>query len=471
MVQRIKRKVQEMLDRKRVSMAMIYDREGHILWHHGRAIHGRSIDEAGGFCREAVRESLENGSTLCREPCPVFVPATANSGSPEDLMGSVIIQPLNSSYFFYVDSGSASGFSPEERRDFQVIFEIMDEVIGHIRLSQRGVGGITGKSPAIGEVREQVLRFAVEDEPVLLTGETGVGKNHIAALIHHYSGRNGPFVVAHTPAIPEQLFEREFFGHCRGAFTDARSDRQGLVASARGGTLFLDEITEVPISFQAKLLRFIESGKFRPLGDVQERQSDVRVISASNQDVIDMVARRCFREDLFYRIQVLQIHIPPLRERPEDVRSLVDTHRHFLKGKELTSGFWEVMTRHEWPGNIRELFTVLKRAGILLKTPVTADAIRFVIDNSCYRERMPSNGKAGTDEIWRRLQEGETFWDAVRKPFLERELNRSEVVELIDRGLRLCRGRYRNVLELFNLPPGDYKRFMNFVHQHRLRPS
>jgi len=472
MVRRIKLKVQEMLDRNQVSMAMIYDSNGHILWHHGREINGRSIAEAQGLCRDAVMESLESGRSVCREPCPAYGGgggSDANDGSGR--IGSVIIQPLDSSYFFYLDSGSAPGFSAGDRRAFQVIFEIMDEVIDYIRQSQRGMGGITGESPVIQKLREEVLRFAVEDEPVLLTGETGVGKNHVAALIHHYSGRQGPFVVAHTPAIPEQLFEREFFGHCKGAFTDARSDRKGLVAGAQGGTLFLDEITEVPVSFQAKLLRFIESGKFRPLGDVRERQSDVRVISASNQDVLKMVAERRFREDLFYRIQVLQIAIPPLRERPQDIRHLVNTHLHFLKGKKLAPGFWDVMLGHDWPGNIRELFTVLKRAGILLPSPVTPEGIRFVIDHSCFREKMPMTGNGRVEETWRCMQAGATFWDAVRKPFLERDLNRREVMEVIDRALRLRRGRYRNILELFNLPPGEYKRFMNFVHQHRLRPS
>ncbi|MBN1196034.1 MAG: sigma-54-dependent Fis family transcriptional regulator [Candidatus Aminicenantes bacterium] len=472
MVQRIKRKVQEMLDRKQVSVAMIYDRNGHILWRHGRDINGRSIGEASGFCRAAVEESLTHGRSICRDPVSMYTSSRKNKNDSDSRgYGSVMIQPLDSSYFFYVDSGPDREFSAEDRRAFQLIFEIMDEVVEHIRQSQRGMGGITGESPIIKDLRDQVLRFAVEDEPVLLTGETGVGKNHVATLIHQYSGRRGPFVVAHTPAIPEQLFEREFFGHCRGAFTDARSDRRGLVAGAQGGTLFLDEITEVPVSFQAKLLRFIESGKFRPLGEVREKQSDVRVISATNRDVLRMVNEGLFREDLFYRIQVLQIGIPPLRERPQDIRHLVDTHQHFLKGKELTPGFWDVMLSHDWPGNIRELFTVLKRAGILLQSPISAEGIRLVINHGCLREKATSVNNCRVKEAWRRLHEGETFWEAVRKPFLARDLNRPEVIELIDRALRLGRGRYRNILELFNLSAQEYKRFMNFVHQHRLRPT
>ncbi|HDP95196.1 MAG TPA: sigma-54-dependent Fis family transcriptional regulator [Candidatus Aminicenantes bacterium] len=472
MVQRIKRKVQEMLDRKQVSMAMIYDRNGHVLWCHGREINGHSIDEASGFCRTAVEESLKYGTSICRETVSGYTSLKGiRNADDSEGFGSVMIQPLDSSYFFYVDSGPKKEFSVEDRRAFQVIFEIMDEVVEHIRQSQRGVGGITGESPVIKDLRDQVLRFAVEDEPILLTGETGVGKNHVAKLIHRYSGRRGPFVVAHTPAIPEQLFERELFGHCRGAFTDARSDRQGLVAGARGGTLFLDEITEVPVSFQAKLLRFIESGNFRPLGEVQEKQSDVRVISATNRDVLRLVTEGRFREDLYYRIQVLQIGIPPLRERPQDIRHLVNTHQHFLKGKELAPGFWDVMLRHDWPGNIRELVTVLKRAGILLQSPINAEGIRLVIDHGCVRDKPVAADNCRVKTAWRRLDEGETFWEAVRKPFLERELNRPEVIEVIERALRLSRGRYRNILELFNLSAEEYKRFMNFVHQHRLRPT
>lgn len=471
MVQRIKRKVQQMLEQKRVSLAMIYDRDGHILWRHGREVSGKSVHQGRGFCREAVLASLSGRERTMTRGCRFSSEGEKVNAPPRvSEIRSVIIQPLNTRYFFYIDSGPAESFSVEDKRIFQVIFEILDEVLDHIRHSQKGVGGITGSSGNMCEIREQVLRFSVEDEPVLLTGETGVGKNHIAALIHEYSGRAGSFVVAHTPAIPEHLIEREFFGHRRGAFTDACSDRQGLIASAEGGTLFLDEITEVPASFQAKLLRFIESGLYRALGDVREQRADVRVISASNQDVLSMVAKRKFREDLFYRIQVLHIAIPPLRERPEDIRELVESHLHFLKGKKITTGFWDVMLQHDWPGNIRELLTVMKRAGILLESPITADGIRYVVDHSCYRERLSEKEKQGVEEIWHRMRSGENFWDVVRVPFLNRELNRREVVQIIDRGLRLSRGRYRDVIELFNLEGREYKKFMNFIHQHRLRP-
>lgn len=472
MVRRIKRKVQEMLDRERISMAMVYDRNGRILWHHGRKINGYRLDDASGFCREAVMRSLRSGTSVCVEPAAGYgLPGSPATSEPFDGIGCVMIHPMDSSCFFYIDSGSSRVFSSEDRRAFQVIIEIMEEVIEHIRRSQLGVDGITGESPVVSALRDQVQRYAVEDEPVLLTGETGVGKNHVAALIHQYSGRRGPFVVAHTPAIPEQLIEREFFGHCRGAFTDARHDREGLVSAAEGGTLFLDEITEIPISFQAKLLRFLESGMFRPLGEVREKQSDVRVISATNRDVRKMVMDGRFREDLFYRIQVLQIDIPPLRDRPQDIRQLVESHRHFLKGKKLTPGFWEAMLQHDWPGNIRELLTVLKRVGILLQSPVSAEGIRMLIDNGRCRDLAASPNSTRVDEVWARLCKGETFWNAVRAPFLSRDLNRAEVVRLIDRALRLRRGRYRNVLELFNLRPVEYKRFMNFVHQHHLRPT
>ena len=471
MVQRIKRKVWQMLEEKRVSLAMIYDRDGYILWHHGRDVTGKSVHQGRGFCFDAVQASLAGREKMITKGCRIS--SREGQGQPlsqEAEIRSVIIQPLNSRYFFYIDSGLAEEFSAEDRRVFQVIFEILDEVLDHIRHSQKGVGGITGSSHHMSEIREQVLRFSVEDEPVLLTGETGVGKNHIAALIHEYSGRSGAFVVAHTPAIPENLIEREFFGHRKGAFTDACSDRKGLIASAEGGTLFLDEITEVPVSFQAKLLRFIESGMYRALGDVQEQLADVRVISASNQDVASLVASKKFRKDLFYRIQVLQISIPPLRERPDDIRELVESHIHFLKGKEVTRGFWDVVLQHEWPGNIRELLTILKRAGILLESPITAEAIRYIVDHSCYRERIVEPGEIGAEETWRRLKSGENFWEAVRTPYLKRELNRREVVTVIDRALRLRRGRYRDVIELFNLKGNEYKKFMNFVHQHRLRP-
>jgi transcriptional regulator with PAS, ATPase and Fis domain len=258
----------------------------------------------------------------------------------------------------------------------------MKETIIHKKESEDYINEISGESEEINKVKELIVKYSIEEDPILILGETGVGKSHAAELIHKYSSMSGKFVIADTTIINENLFESEMFGHKKGAFTGAIVDKKGLVDEAKGGTLFIDEIAEVPFSFQAKLLRIIDTKKYRILGETTERKADMRIITATNKVLLKEIEKKEFREDLYYRLNVFQIEIPPLRKRKSDIRALVMERRKYLKGKKIGEEFWKVVCNYDWPGNCRELFTVLKRAGILLNSPIRGADIKSIIDES-----------------------------------------------------------------------------------------
>jgi two-component system, NtrC family, response regulator HydG len=244
---------------------------------------------------------------------------------------------------------------------------------------------ILGRSKAMQAVFEQIRVVADTDAPVLLLGDSGSGKELVARAIHWHSGRReGSFVAVNCAAIPETLLESELFGHEKGAFTGADRKRRGLFVEAQGGTLLLDEIAEMPQSLQVKLLRALQDRVIRPVGGNEEVKVDLRLISATNRDLPNFVRQGKFREDLYYRLAVIPIRIPSLRERPEDIPLLAE---HFLKrasagmGKEL-EGFDEEAVKwlheHNWPGNVRELENVVERAATLAKgNVITRDDLRI----------------------------------------------------------------------------------------------
>ncbi len=237
-----------------------------------------------------------------------------------------------------------------------------------------GLEHIVGRSPAIREVMDKVMRVGPTDATVLITGESGTGKELVARALHVASRRSDrPFVPVNCAAITETLLESELFGHARGAFTGATRARRGLFEEANGGTLFIDEIGETHPGFQAKLLRALQDGEIRRVGESSPVQVDVRIIAATNQDLRRAIAEKRFREDLFYRLAVVPLRIPPLRERREDVPLLA---AHFLQGFNQRTGVEKVLTaegaerllQHEWPGNVRELENVMEQAAALCPT-------------------------------------------------------------------------------------------------------
>jgi len=241
---------------------------------------------------------------------------------------------------------------------------------------------LVGASEAMRELARQIQRLAAQKATVLLSGESGTGKELVARALHELSPRAGfPFVAVNCGALPEALLESELFGHVRGAFTDAVRNKKGLAAEADGGTLFLDEIGELPLALQPKLLRFLQEEEVRPVGDTRARRVDVRVVAASARDLKRAVADGGFREDLYWRLAVVPLRIPPLRERPEDVPALAE---HFLARfarlrpelgpLSLADDARAALAAHRWPGNVRELEHALERAVVMTEGPVVHEA-------------------------------------------------------------------------------------------------
>ncbi|HEX4937311.1 MAG TPA: sigma 54-interacting transcriptional regulator [Candidatus Kapabacteria bacterium] len=237
-----------------------------------------------------------------------------------------------------------------------------------------GNKGLIGESPAFQKMMEAVYRVAPTDVSVLLEGESGTGKELVARAIHDASNRKlGKFVVLECSGINENLFESELFGYRKGAFTGARSDKTGLAASASGGTLFLDEVGDIPINLQVKLLRLLETGAFRPVGATEMERTDFRLICASHKNVKAMVEAGTFREDLYYRLATFPIHLPPLRERREDLALLCEAmlgRPPVPAGTHVSNAVIKQLARYRFPGNIRELRNLIIRASLLAEEHV-----------------------------------------------------------------------------------------------------
>ncbi len=237
-------------------------------------------------------------------------------------------------------------------------------------------GNVLSKSPRMNAILELVAHIAQTTTTVLIEGETGTGKEVIARAIHHASAahRTGPLVPVHCAALPENLLESELFGHEKGSFTGAISQRKGRFEQANGGTLFLDEIGEIPLAMQVKLLRALQERRFERVGGTETVEVDVRVIAASNRSLARMVKKGTFREDLYYRVNVVRIELPPLRERPEDITLLAEHFcRKFVREgedvKTIAPAAMEVLLKHSWPGNVRELENVIERACVTCQGP------------------------------------------------------------------------------------------------------
>ncbi len=256
---------------------------------------------------------------------------------------------------------------------------------------------LVAESPQMKRILEQVEELKDVDTTVLITGETGTGKQLLAKTIH-YTGvrRDKPFVEVNCAALPETLFESELFGFTRGAFTGASRDKKGLIQLAHGGTIFLDEVGEVPLSSQAKLLRAIQDKKFMRIGGTREIEVDVRIIAATNKDLEEEVEKGRFRRDLYYRLNVYPIHIPPLRERKEDIAPLAElflescARKMGKKIKGLSKESIRIIENYDWPGNVRELQNVIERAVISCRGEILDNIGDFISPNST-RDEFPLN--------------------------------------------------------------------------------
>ena len=255
---------------------------------------------------------------------------------------------------------------------------------------QPGAAKIVGRSPAIRRVQQLISKVAGSNNTVLIQGQSGVGKELVAREIHDQSPREAqPFVVVDCGMLNENLLQNELFGHQKGAFTGATALKHGLFEVADKGTIFLDEIGEISPTIQSKLLRVLETSTFRRLGSTRDTKVDVRLVAATNRDLFELSKQGLFREDLFYRLNVFTIHVPPLRDREEDIALLA---RHFLhragppgkEPKDLAPSTLEVLDKYEWPGNIRELQNVIESAVIMAEGPtVEAGDLPLSIQDEC----------------------------------------------------------------------------------------
>ncbi len=328
-------------------------------------------------------------------------------------------------------------------------------------------------SPQMREILSLVSRVATGDAKVLITGESGVGKDLIAREIHARSARAGrPCIAVNCAGLTETLLESELFGHVKGSFTGAYRDKPGKLQLAHRGTLFLDEVGEMSLRMQALLLRFLENGEIQAVGaDHIKSTVDVRVVAATNRNLGDMVANGQFREDLLYRLRVIHIHVPPLRERKEDVRVLVEhlASKNASRPVEFSEEALRTLERYRWPGTVRELQNVVEQA-LWMSNGGTVEVEHLPVSVQTAADQIlpvKERRKQVADELYGALVNGgDNFWEHIHPLFLQRDVTRHDMRELVRRGLATTRGNYRSLLRLFGLPAGDYKRFLNFLAAH-----
>jgi transcriptional regulator with GAF, ATPase, and Fis domain len=335
-----------------------------------------------------------------------------------------------------------------------------------------------GDSPVMAALQQEIDRVARSDAKVLITGESGVGKEIVARAIHARGPRAAnAFAPVNCAGLPENLLESELFGHVKGSFTGAYRDKVGKLESAHMGTAFLDEIGEMTLRMQGLLLRFLETGELQKVGaDGGGSHVNVRVMAATNRNLREMIAQGTFREDLFYRLNVIHLVVPPLRERREDIPALVDhfrsqfgtANRSPITG--VTPSAMKALTEYSWPGNVRELENILERMivtvqGDLIDVEHLSSEIK-VQDPVALRPKRERR-RTVADDLYKRMQEQrESFWTTVYPLFMEREITRANVREVVRRGLEEARGNYKIVSRLFNMESRDYKRFLNFLRKH-----
>jgi two-component system response regulator AtoC len=344
---------------------------------------------------------------------------------------------------------------------------------------------LIGRSPAIRAIEADVECAARSDAKVLITGETGVGKEVVARLIHDEGTRSSaPLVAVNCAGLPDSLLESELFGHTRGSFTGAHRDKPGLLEMAPNGTVFLDEVGEMSMRMQVVLLRFLETGEIQRLGSERAHSRvNVRLITATNRDLISQIGVGAFREDLYFRLNVIRIAIPPLRERAEDIPLLIDhylafySRQHELPRLEISAAALELLSAHRWPGNIRELKNAIER--LVLRSngrPVRPSDLPPDMTRTPSKSHvsgiprvepgLPARRSIADDLAARMIEQGESFWSAVYPLFMARDLTREDMRKIIRIGLEHTSGNYRLLTRQFGMPEDDYKRFLGFLRKH-----
>ncbi|HFD16247.1 MAG TPA: nitrogen regulation protein NR(I) [Rhodospirillales bacterium] len=339
---------------------------------------------------------------------------------------------------------------------------------------------IIGRSAAMQEIYRTIARLVSTDLTVLIFGESGTGKELVARALHDFGRRRkGPFVAVNMAAIPRELIESELFGHEKGAFTGASARRIGRFEQADGGTLFLDEIGDMPLEAQTRLLRVLQQGEFVPVGGQRPIRTNVRIVAASHRDLRAMASQGLFREDLFYRLNVVPLRLPPLRERTEDIPALV--HHFFLKGvgeglpiKTLTPAAMARLKAHSWPGNVRELENLVRRLAVLCREEVVDES---VIEAELRQSAPPAEGgrtpASSLEEAVERWLEGYfgSFGDGLPPPGLYHRVLREVERPLLARVLRATGGNQLRAADILGVNRNTLRKKLRDLEIHPGRAS
>ena len=337
---------------------------------------------------------------------------------------------------------------------------------------------LLGSSTVMRDLQQEVEYAARSDAKILITGESGVGKEVLARLIHRRSNRSRAQLLAiNCAGLPDSLLESELFGHVRGSFTGAYRDKTGLLELAHGGTVFMDEVGEMSLRMQALLLRFLETGEIQRVGgDRAQTRVDVRVIAATNRNLVDKIAAREFREDLYYRINVIHLTMPALRDRREDIPEMLEyflhiySNRHGLPQPQLTPEAHAQLVAYKWPGNVRELKNFIERLVLRNRSGVigVSELPSEIMPPPPSMPAQPGQPRCQVvNSMFDRMVKGhESFWTVVYEPFMLRDMTRDDLRAIVSRGLEQTRGSYRILVQLFGMEVADYKRFLNFLRKH-----
>jgi DNA-binding NtrC family response regulator len=358
-----------------------------------------------------------------------------------------------------------------------------------------------GTSAAMRAIEREIDVAAGCSAKVLITGESGVGKELVARLIHEGSARRGnKFVAINCAGLPDSLLESELFGHVRGSFTGAYRDKKGWLEAAHGGTIFLDEVGEMSLRMQAMLLRFLETGEIQRVGSERALPAlDVRVIAATHRNLSECVRERTFREDLYYRLNVVHIEVPPLRDRRGDIPVLLKhflsmfSAAHRLPVPEVAADAMQRLASYDWPGNVRELKNVAERlvvgsrSGRIETTSIPSDVsarstqsaprsdVAMMASSTVLTVPVSSPAAAASSTLQHRLdrlmKDRVSFWSEVHEPFMNHDITREDVRQLVREGLAHTRGNYKMLVRAFNMDPRDYKRFLSFLRTYECHVS
>ena len=340
---------------------------------------------------------------------------------------------------------------------------------------------IIGSSEVILDLKRAIDRIARADAKVLITGESGTGKELVARALHESSNRaQAPFVAVNCAGLADGLLESELFGHLKGSFTGAYRDKSGKFEVADHGTMLMDEVGEMSLRMQGMLLRFLETGEIQKIGsDQAASRVDVRILASTNRNLRQMAAEGKFREDLYYRLNVIHLAVPPLRDRRDDIPDLVQhflamyADRHVGPVRAVTPDAMAMMADYQWPGNVRELQNVIERIALTGRESAAgpehlpSDLRRARPSSTAANQPFRERRRTVSDELYgRMIEHRESFWTAVYPLYVQRDITRANIRDLVRKALQESRGNYKIVAKLFNLEQREYKRFLNFLRKN-----